>query len=242
VLSYSRSSSLSADESDMAIFKGDHDPVPVPAKSQRPAEDDFDFDDPQPPAVTTTAQKVSKGELVPEVDKKLADLARQIASAKRKVVQSMLAIGQSLAEAQSLLADHDGGAFGKWVRQKCGFTSKTGYRYLAAWRTFGGCDRLTQGKFSAEAMYLLGSDQAPQEAVDEALEAAKSGAKVTKKLAAQIIGQHSPKRKRDEGPAPVFVETPSAMVIIKPKVEGLLTETILEAAIRQVREQKREAA
>ena len=82
-----------------------------------------------------------------DIDARLKSLARQIAGTKKKLVGNVLQIGEALTEAQDLLANHHGGAFGKWVKQSCGFSKRTAYNYMSAHLVFGGCATVAQRRF-----------------------------------------------------------------------------------------------
>jgi len=205
--------------------------------------------------VNDLASSVGSGESTPtapaplvdsavDVESRLKSLARQIAGSKKKLVANVLAIGESLTEAQDLLANHNGGAFTRWVRQRCGFTTKTAYRYLSAWRTFGGCDTVSQRRFELSAMYLLAHDSAPEPAVDEALELASNGEKVTTKTAREIIAKYAPKTvsSKPGRPEPILLEDAQAVVTIRPLSEGVDICGVLSRLLKEQLAKRKEAA
>jgi len=181
----------------------------------------------------TGASKLSgtTGELAPVSDSAVVDvggrlkvLARQIAGSKKKLVGNVLQIGEALAEAQDLLASHHGGAFGRWVKQSCGFTRQSAYRYIAAHLVFGGCNIMLQRRFDISTMYLLANDSTPSAAVTEAIELAESGETVTSKTAHQLIAKHGDgktARKVSSRPEPILYDDPEAIVTVHPKHPGV---------------------
>jgi len=181
-----------------------------------------------------------------DVEARLKSLARQIAGSKRKFVSSVLAIGESLAEAQTLLASHHNGAFGRWVKQSCGFTRQSAYRYIAIWQTFRRCNIMLQRRFDVTAMHLLAHDSTPESAVSEAIELASNGENVTTKTAREIIAKHAPKTaSRIPGrPEPIILEDSQAVVVIRPTVEGVEAYDVLARILRKmmVERKAREAA
>jgi len=205
----------------MAIFSKDEN------KTQSLSS--FQEESPIMPAGTSTP--TGTGELVPasdsavvDVDARLKALARQISGSKKKLVANVLAIGEALTEAQDLLASHHGGAFGKWVKQSCGFSKRTAYRYMSAHLTFGSCATMSQRRFDISTMYLLANDSTPSAAVTEAIELAESGETVTSKTAHQLIAKHGDgkqARKVSSRPEPILYDDPEAIVTVHAKHPGV---------------------
>jgi len=215
-----------ADERDQATPK----PPPKPRREGRVPRDQL------PPTLTESlaaAEKTDASTAAGEVDvkKRLAKIARQIKTAKRQAVQAILVIGESLIEARTLLADHDGGSYGKWL-QSCGLSRPSAHRYICAFQVFGGCVSEIQ-RIETQAVYLLSAPQTPKEAVDDALEVVQGGGNVTAKTARQILTKHLPPKIKDARPDPIFVETDDAMIVIKPKREGVDAKSVLAQALRQ---------
>jgi len=194
------------------------------------------------------------GELVPvadsavvDVDARLKLLARQIAGSKKKLVANVLAIGEALTEAQDLLASHHGGVFGKWVKQNCGFSKRTAYRYMSAQLTFGSCAPVAQRRFELSTMYILAHDSTPPAAVTEAIEIAESGETVTSKTAHQLIAKHGdgkPARKVSTRPEPILYDDPDAIVTVHAKHPGVDHGQVLARVFKKIMGERkaREAA
>jgi len=183
-----------------------------------------------------------------DVDARLKSLARQIAGNKKKLVANVLTIGQALTDAQDLLADHAGGAFGKWVKQSCGFSKRTAYRYMSAHLTFGSCATMSQRRFDISTMYLLANDSTPSAAVTEAIEIAESGETVTGKTAKQLIAKHGdgkPARKassRPGRPQPIQLIDAQAVVTIRPLSEGVDICGVLSRLLKEQLDKRKAAA
>jgi len=178
-----------------------------------------------------------------DVDQRLAALARRITTAKKRMVDSVLTIGEALTEAQALLADHNGGSFNKWIRQRCNFTARTAYRYIKAFQTFGSCDSQSQRKFDVQAMHLLSDDNAPEKAVAEAIDLAGGGEKITTKVAKSLIGKHGPRRRKSPGaPGPLIIEVDGGTIAIRPDADDADIASMLMQAMRQFRSEGRQDA
>lgn len=133
-----------------------------------------------------------------EVERKVwtsddADLDRHaeaIEAAKRSVVEGMLEIGRHLQAVQQKLGGKGrDGEFLPWVQDRCGFTSRTAYNYLSAFKVFGALKCETVSHFDQSAMYLLASDSAPEAAAEKAIGLAKKGEHITRGIAKEIIAE-----------------------------------------------------
>jgi len=116
--------------------------------------------------------------------------AERIDKAKADIVNNVLVIGTELAKAHDKLSHHGDGVFGQWVEERCGFSRMSANRYMRAAEVFasGECNKLLQ-TFDDSAMYLLTAPNAPKDALDNAIERAKAGEKITHKIAKQIVGE-----------------------------------------------------
>jgi hypothetical protein len=123
---------------------------------------------------------------------KLIALAGQVKRGSVGYIKAALELGEVLAVAQEILADHKGGTFGLWLEEECGLSKTTAYRYLAVFNfnthLVGGLP--APGQLSIEAMEVLGSSKAPPEAVEHALELITRGTPITSKLAKVIVEEH----------------------------------------------------
>lgn len=122
---------------------------------------------------------------------KLISLAARVAKLKLSFGQSITDIGKELLTAQAVLANHNQGIFTSWVRDECGFSIRTAYRFISVATRFGdGCANLAQLEDSA--LYVLAESETPKSAVKEALRLADQGVRVTHKVAKDIVARHRP--------------------------------------------------
>ena len=131
---------------------------------------------------------------------KLNVLAVYIGKEKGTVIESILKIGEHLAEVKEII----GGAgrdsqFGPWVLSECGFSIKTATNYISAFEAFGDNKLETVSNLSDSAMYLLASDRTPEDATKEAIKRADKGEKITPAVAKEIIAKHTT---QDDEPEP----------------------------------------
>lgn len=127
--------------------------------------------------------------------RKLISHAGDINRQKTSGLKSMLAIGESIADAHELLSNHGDGLFGKWVEAECGITRQSAWRYLNAYKAFGNdCNSLLQTS-TAEALYALSSPSAPPGAAKQAKKLADKGVKITEKIAKDLVKDKTPAAK-----------------------------------------------
>lgn len=74
------------------------------------------------------------------------------------------------------LTNHGNGTFGKWCKERLGISKRSAYDHLNACECFGDKDCPSLGQsFTCEALYLLSRDSTPDDAITDALKAAKKG-------------------------------------------------------------------
>ena len=236
---------LSSFESEPISGSADQVPLGGPILSPRLTPEVSQSDDKN--SITRAAPAAVRVEPI-DIDARLKSLARQIAGSKKKLVANVLEIGRALTDAQDLLADHAGGAFGKWVKQNCGFSKRTAYNYMSAHLVFGGCAIIAQRRFEPSTMYLLANDSTPSGAVTEAIQIAESGETVTSKTAKKLITKHSdgkPARKvssRPGRPQPIQLIDAQAVVTIRPLSEGVDICSLLGRLLKEQLDLKRKEA
>ena len=133
-----------------------------------------------------------------DLDSHVETEAKEIDRLKAHTVKTIIDIGKHLDIVHTLLsgAGRDG-SFTPWVRGRCGFTARTAWNYLAAYRTFGKCETISH--FSAMALYVLSGNSCPEDATAEAIERAANGEEITEKLAREIKAKHGSTTKEDDG-------------------------------------------
>jgi hypothetical protein len=129
----------------------------------------------------------------PDLKGKLICLTGEINRAKTQHVKAALLMGEAIASANALLADHSKhGRFGEWVEHECGISKKTAYNYMWAWERFGSCSVVDQ--FDDWAMYALAAPSAPKTASVEAEKLAKKGIRITFERAKSILQSMLPSK------------------------------------------------
>jgi len=187
---------------------------------------------------TATQTPTAESTALVDTDSELKTLARKIRSAKRKAVEAILVIGESLTEANRLLADHAGGSFGKWLRQEAEISRSSAHRYMQAYALLGSRPAVEQRCFELQAVHLLSDNTAPRQAVNDCMTMAAEGEKVTAAVVRQAIASYKPvaaKKVADDRPAPQIFTTPSGRVVIHPDHDYSSVEAILMDVLQQLK-------
>lgn len=121
--------------------------------------------------------------------RRLEKIVEAIDGAKSTISGAELKIGEMLVEAQGIFSTAGcKGQFSDFVRERCGFSHSTAYRYIGIFKAFGNCPSV--GRFELTAMYELAGDEESREA---AIEFARKGNIVTAAKAREIIEEvHRP--------------------------------------------------
>jgi len=180
---------------------------------------------------------------VVDVDKQLSAIARRVVTAKHGLVKNILTIGENLQEAQELLSDHNGGVFTKWMRDKCGFTSRTGYKYLAAWKTFGSCESSSQRRIDVSAMHVLSAPSVHPQAVKDAVALAGDGTKITPKIAKQLVQEHvGAAIVKMSKPEPILYQDVQGTVVVRLADHAADPVHVLSRVLKTLMEERKAAA
>lgn len=107
----------------------------------------------------------------------------EIRSLVRRSAQDVCDLGAKLIEVKDRLGD---GNFREWLRSEFGWSHMTAYRFIQVHERFGR-NNLLQVDVAPSALYLLAAPSTPEEAVDEALERAADGERITHAAARGII-------------------------------------------------------
>jgi len=226
----------------MALFSRDDDKQPL--STHTPADPEITPVEREavvplgPPVAEST--EIESAEI--DIDARLKVIARKIVGTKKKLVANVLSIGELLSDAQDLLASSSGGAFGKWIKQRCGYSRVTAYKYIAVHRVFGGCKPGLQRQFDTSAMYALSLDNVPPAAVADSLKLAESGETITGKVAKQLITMHtvdSEARTVSTKPDLIFFEDPEAIVTIQPRKDGVDPYNVLARILKKMIEERK---
>lgn len=124
--------------------------------------------------------------------KTLDQYAKAINAAKGKSNELMFDVAENLKLAHDELANHKSGSFGAWVKVRCGFTVRTAEKYLRVLKVFGEEYRELGSQYiDASAMYYLAKDTTPEEALTDAVDAARSGEHVNLNRAKEFAEQYT---------------------------------------------------
>lgn len=111
----------------------------------------------------------------------------------RRTALGVIEIGQRLALVSTVLDCHQ---YQAWLKAEFDWSVPMATRFRQAARAFGDVDCV--GQFEPSAMYELAAGGVPREAFAEALERARRGECITKKLAVEIV--HRRRQALGQGP------------------------------------------
>lgn len=121
------------------------------------------------------------------------DETRILHQVLRRTALGVVEIGQRLELVSTVLDCHQ---YQAWLKAEFDWSIPMATRFRQAARAFGEVDCVAQ--FEPSAMYELAAGGVPREAFDEALERARQGECITKKIAAEIV--HRRRRALGESP------------------------------------------
>lgn len=123
--------------------------------------------------------------LVPEDQRAwLADTTLTIHRSLKRAVADLMRIGGLIAETKKRLPH---GLYESWVETQLPWTVRTSCRLTGIYEAFRDHGDDTLEQFDVSALYAFAQPSAPPQARDYALERAKDGDRITKKLAWEII-------------------------------------------------------
>ena len=109
----------------------------------------------------------------------------RIKALQRSASESIVEIGKELIEVKDRLAHKQ---FTPWIEAEFGWEITTAQRFMRVASVFG--DKQQIAVFGQSALYLLASPSTPDEAVQEAVERAGQGEKITHAVAKEIVQKH----------------------------------------------------
>jgi len=115
-----------------------------------------------------------------DIKSKLVWFEGEIKKASSGHVKWGMEVGKYLSQAQELMPTQ--GAFQSWVETRCGYSIRSAYNYMSAFKEFGTCANLQNLELSA--MYALTQNE---EAKKKALKLADRGVQVTHKMAKDLV-------------------------------------------------------
>lgn len=164
---------------------------------------------PQPTATTPSSEPVHEV-VAPLADDTAAFLAEQteaIHALGRRVASDIIEIGNRLIAVKERLQH---GEWLPWLRDGLGWRSEdTAQRFMAVARAFA--DQIPQDavfQIDGTALYLLASPRVPEPAREEATKRARSGERITRSVAQQIVEGATPLQSATKFVAPESSEVP----------------------------------
>lgn len=134
---------------------------------------------------------IAQAEAIDTLEEDLVSFANEINSLHGKLtIETVLSIGERLEAAHVALAHKGNGKFNKWVDESLNISRMAANRYMKTYRTFGGmeeCNSLLQTS-TIEAIYSLARKP---ELIDEAVELAESGERITLSVVKELTGSPS---------------------------------------------------
>jgi len=167
------------------------------AKRKEPGEAPFDY-----------------GDLVPRDVAKCEQAVERITSYQRRMAADIVSIGKELLAVKGRL-EH--GQFGAWLQHYFAWSQPTASRMMQAAETFKSFN-LNSLSIDQSALYLLSSNQCPDETREEILERAEHGERIThasvKQALNELVGDDDdePVRTRRAQVTPVVDEEPEEPV------------------------------
>lgn len=110
----------------------------------------------------------------------------EIKALVKRSAQDIIEIGQKLTEVKARLGH---GNFGRWLEAEFAWTQQTAQRFMHVGERFK-FNNLLDLNFAPSALYLLSAPSTPDEALEEALERAENGERITHSAAKEIIAEH----------------------------------------------------
>lgn len=115
--------------------------------------------------------------------------AERIRQRNQTIALNVWENGRDFYEAQQELAQHRHGCFQEWAEAETGYSIRTVYNFIRVYRTFNHAN-FAQLNFAPSALYMLAAPSTPADAVEEAIERAENGERITHSAAKDIVSQH----------------------------------------------------
>src|SRR5712672_291153 len=115
----------------------------------------------------------------------------------KKTAENIIKIGKNLQDVQDVLPH---GAFGPWLQSEFGLSHQSAYNFMHVADRFEGKIKNFLN-LSSSVLYLLAAPSTPQKSVDEVLQRAESGERITRALTKRIIEEQQAREKAEENEA-----------------------------------------
>ena len=129
----------------------------------------------------------------------------EIRSLVRRSAQDIIDIGLKLGEVKQRLGH---GGFGKWLEAEFEWSERTARQFMQVGERFKSAN-FADLNVAPSALYLLAASSTPDEAVEEALERAAGGERITHAAAKGIVEAHRPAAPQPNGQVVYPAETPA---------------------------------
>lgn len=97
--------------------------------------------------------------------------------------------GRDFYEAQQELAKDGYGCFQDWAESETAYSIRTVYNFIRVYQRFD-CANFAQSNLAPSALYMLAAPSTPDQAVEEAIERAEAGERITYTGAKEIVSQY----------------------------------------------------
>lgn len=120
----------------------------------------------------------------------------------KRTAENIIKIGKNLQDVSDAMPR---GLFAPWLKSEFGMSKSTAYNFMQVSRRFEG--KIPKfGILSTSVLYLLSSPDVPPDAINEAIDRADSGEKITHALAQKIIEAKKAQKQAEESEAKAHVE------------------------------------
>lgn len=118
--------------------------------------------------------------------------ADEVRDQVKKTAKGIVQIGASLHDAQSRLAKPGAGWFQAWIMLEFGWGISTAYNFIHVYERFGDYANFAQMDIAVSALYELARPSTPAAAVEEAVQRAEAGERLTHTIVKAIVNEHRP--------------------------------------------------
>ncbi len=113
--------------------------------------------------------------------------AGEIKTLMRATAENVMQVGEKLLEVQAKLGN---GQFDAWLQAEFDWSRRTAYNFIGVYKQFRGRANFAQMDVATSALYLLAAPSTPASAVDEVLDRAEAGERISHTTAKAIVADH----------------------------------------------------
>jgi hypothetical protein len=137
------------------------------------------------------------------IDASTAQMAQSAAvdikQSMQRTLKEIIFIGGKLVEVQNTLKSK---GFQEWLHEEFTWSKSQAYNFINAYERFGNHPNLEQLDIAVSAINLLAAPNTPNDVVDDMIQRAEQGEKITHKKAKHELDQHKKKRDKVVNPLP----------------------------------------